>query len=114
MPNDGHDVTGRAIDADVRASRRSFLKNTALMALAAGALTACKGSAAAASPAATQKRASGAADGDASTGSSAARPAAVSAAAVAEEMDRMHEAGVKAFPAKTAGKGNQLLAPRLD
>jgi FtsP/CotA-like multicopper oxidase with cupredoxin domain len=26
----------------------------------------------------------------------------------------MHEKGVKAFPAKTAGKGNQLLKPRID
>jgi FtsP/CotA-like multicopper oxidase with cupredoxin domain len=25
----------------------------------------------------------------------------------------MHEAGIKAFPAKTAGKGNQLLAPKI-
>jgi len=32
----------------------------------------------------------------------------------ADEMDRMHEAGVKSFPAKTAGKGNQLLAPRME
>jgi len=29
-------------------------------------------------------------------------------------MDAMHEKGVKAFPAKTEGKGNQLLAPRLE
>jgi FtsP/CotA-like multicopper oxidase with cupredoxin domain len=29
-------------------------------------------------------------------------------------MDKMHEAGVKAFPAKTAGKGNQLMAPRIE
>jgi FtsP/CotA-like multicopper oxidase with cupredoxin domain len=28
-------------------------------------------------------------------------------------MDRMHEAGIKAFPAKTAGKGNQLLKPKI-
>jgi len=28
-------------------------------------------------------------------------------------MDAMHEAGIKAFPAKTAGKGNQLLAPKI-
>jgi manganese oxidase len=28
-----------------------------------------------------------------------------------EEMDRMHEAGIKAFPAKTSGQGNQPLAP---
>lgn len=29
-------------------------------------------------------------------------------------MDAMHEKGVKAFPAKTQGKGNQPLEPRLD
>ena len=29
-------------------------------------------------------------------------------------MDAMHETGVKAFPAKTEGKGNQLLEPRLE
>jgi manganese oxidase len=32
----------------------------------------------------------------------------------AEEMDRLHEAGVRAFPAKTAGLGNQLVAPRME
>jgi FtsP/CotA-like multicopper oxidase with cupredoxin domain len=32
----------------------------------------------------------------------------------ADAMDELHEKGVKAFPAKTAGKGNQLLKPRLD
>jgi manganese oxidase len=42
-----------------------------------------------------------------------AHPAPATAAAVAEEMDRMHEAGIKAFPAKTAGKGNQVLPPRV-
>jgi manganese oxidase len=37
-------------------------------------------------------------------------------AMTADEMDAMHEAGVKAFVAgvKTAGKGNQPLAPRLE
>ena len=29
-------------------------------------------------------------------------------------MDRHHEAGIKAFPAKTEGKGNQLLQPRME
>jgi FtsP/CotA-like multicopper oxidase with cupredoxin domain len=29
-------------------------------------------------------------------------------------MDRMHEAGVKAFPAPTQGKGNQPIEPRLE
>jgi FtsP/CotA-like multicopper oxidase with cupredoxin domain len=28
-------------------------------------------------------------------------------------MDAMHEKGVKAFPAKTAGKGNQPMEPRI-
>src|SRR5262245_22562569 len=32
---------------------------------------------------------------------------------IAEEMDAAHERGVKAFPAATEGKGNQLLAPRI-
>ena len=34
--------------------------------------------------------------------------------AAANAMDAMHEKGVKAFPAKTEGKGNQPLQPRLD
>jgi FtsP/CotA-like multicopper oxidase with cupredoxin domain len=39
---------------------------------------------------------------------------AVSAAlSASEQMDAMHEKGIKAFPAKTAGKGNQLLEPKL-
>ena len=32
----------------------------------------------------------------------------------ADEMDAMHEKGVKAFPAKTEGRGNQLIEPRLE
>src|SRR5262249_243958 len=31
----------------------------------------------------------------------------------ADAMDAMHEKGIKAFPAKTAGEGNQLLAPTI-
>lgn len=34
------------------------------------------------------------------------------ARAAADDMDAMHEKGIKAFPAKTAGKGNQPMAPR--
>ena len=33
---------------------------------------------------------------------------------LADEMDAMHEKGIKAFPATTAGKGNQVMAPRLE
>jgi len=32
----------------------------------------------------------------------------------ADAMDAMHEKGVKAFPAPTSGKGNQLLQPRIE
>lgn len=33
--------------------------------------------------------------------------------AKADAMDAMHEKGIKAFPAKTEGKGNQLMTPKL-
>ena len=41
-------------------------------------------------------------------------PPAPSAREKADQMDAMHEKGVKAFPAKTEGLGNQLLEPRMD
>jgi manganese oxidase len=52
------------------------------------------------------------ADSDQSGGTTAPHP--TSPAAPADDMDAMHERGVKAFPAKTEGKGNQLLAPRVE
>jgi FtsP/CotA-like multicopper oxidase with cupredoxin domain len=78
--------------------RRRFIRDGALAALAAGALAACRKTEAS-PPAAKQ---------------AAAPPPPPSAAERAAEMDRMHEAGIKAFPAKTEGKGNQLMQPRLD
>ncbi|HEY3365053.1 MAG TPA: copper oxidase [Symbiobacteriaceae bacterium] len=47
------------------------------------------------------------------TGHNAA-PAAASGAITWQDMDKMHEAGIKAFPAETAGKGNQTLQPDMD
>jgi len=41
-------------------------------------------------------------------------PAPDSTKMTAQQMDDMHEAGVKAFPAKTEGLGNQILQPTLD
>jgi len=87
-----------------KASRRDFLRNTAV--LASTALAGC----------AIDK--SGAQDlqqhdEDHRGGTMASNPAPVSPAAVAEAMDKMHEAGIRAFPAKTAGKGNQLLQPKI-
>ncbi|HEU5174588.1 MAG TPA: multicopper oxidase domain-containing protein [Gemmatimonadaceae bacterium] len=85
---------------------------------AASALAACK-------PATGQTSTAGssAAAADALTGHgpAAGAPAAAGAAMTleqkrkaADEMDAMHEKGVKAFPAATAGKGNQLLQPRIE
>lgn len=43
-----------------------------------------------------------------------AAAAATTQTARADAMDAMHEKGIKSFPAKTEGKGNQLLAPRVE
>ena len=77
--------------------RRSFLRRAAVTAIAGGAVAACK-------------------DTDASPSKSIAIAATKPAPALsaAETMDKMHEAGVKAFPAKTAGKGNQPIQPRME
>jgi FtsP/CotA-like multicopper oxidase with cupredoxin domain len=90
-----------------KGSRRDFLRNTAFTALAGSALAAC-------SVADSSAQTVQASDADHSGGSTAPNPVPVSAAAAAEAMDKMHEAGVKAFPVKTAGKGNQLMQPRMD
>ena len=83
-------------------TRRHFLyRGAAALALpaVAGALTACDD---------TSKPAKAAAG--------APQPATpvLSAREQSEVMDAMHEKGVKAFPAATKGKGNVLMAPRLE
>ena len=86
-------------------SRRDFLRKgaTAAVALPAFAsLTACSDTQPAARTAAAQAPATPPA------------PPELSARQKADQMDAMHEKGVKAFPAKTEGKGNQLLEPRLE
>src|SRR5688572_20444685 len=85
-------------------SRRAFLRDSGL-AMSAAAIAACANDNAAATPVAQN---SGGTMGAHDT------TKAATAAAAAEQMDAMHEAGIKAFPAKTAGKGNQLLAPRIE
>ncbi len=91
-------------------SRRAFLRTATLSAVGAGALIACGADAAP-----VPKQAAVAADPHAPPAAPAqaapATPASIRAAA--DKMDAMHEAGVKAFPAKTAGMGNQLLAPKI-
>ena len=90
-------------------NRRAFLKTTAVTAMTVGVLAACKENA----PPAKSAAVAAGHDSDESGGSMAAHPATTQGGSPADEMDRMHEAGIKAFPAKTKGKGNQLLAPTM-
>jgi FtsP/CotA-like multicopper oxidase with cupredoxin domain len=85
-----------------KTSRRGFLRDSAMTALVAGVATACKTNAVAAKAVDGHVMPTGGTMGPNDTAS------AVSA------MDAMHEKGIKAFPAKTAGKGNQLLVPRME
>jgi FtsP/CotA-like multicopper oxidase with cupredoxin domain len=105
-------------------SRRGFLRLSALGLAAGAAVAACKpeggaaGAAGAASADGNRSAANAAkpgampADSDHSGGSTAPHPAQT-ARAKADEMDAMHEKGIKSFPAKTEGKGNQPLAPKI-
>jgi manganese oxidase len=124
-----HDETGTTLDTVMHTptSRRSFLKWSGLAAAgaaAAGTLVACGDTAAQVPPVSTLPPATAASADDSHTaggaGHSNAAPASaevtptVSGLSKADEMDAMHEAGVKAFPAKTEGLGMQPLEPRLD
>ena len=83
-------------------SRRAFLKKGAVAVAipAVVGLGGCADTKAAAPPADTTKV--------------AAPPPEPTPRQKADAMDAMHEKGIKAFPAKTEGKGNQLLEPRLE
>ena len=91
------------------ASRRTFLRTGAAAAAAAlpvvAALGACGETRASERPAA---------DTSAAQRAQAVPPPAPSPREKADAMDAMHERGIKAFPARTEGKGNQLLAPRME
>ncbi len=97
-------------------TRRIFLRRSAFTAfLAPATLTALAACQPQAGAQARKVAAGAASDSDHSGGAMAPHPAPpVTPAGKAEEMDRMHEAGVKAFPAPTKGKGGQPLAPKMD
>jgi FtsP/CotA-like multicopper oxidase with cupredoxin domain len=87
-------------------SRRQFLQRGALAALtipAAATLASCADTASQAPNANPQ-----------AGGHDASPPAQPTARQSADQMDAMHEAGIKAFPAPTAGKGNQVMEPVMD
>jgi manganese oxidase len=107
-----------------RGSRREFLRLSAMgLAVPAGLsmLAACDKGGAGGTATAGGTTAAGAApakaphDTDQSGGTNAAHPTTpADARSRADQMDAMHEKGIKSFPAKTAGKGNQVLAPRME
>ena len=92
-----------------KTSRRGFLRDGSVAALAVGVAGACKPQAAK-SAAATNVQPGGQTGGTMGPHDTASG----SALATADAMDAMHEKGIKAFPAKTAGLGNQLMQPKLD
>ena len=99
-------------------SRRDFLR-TASITVGAGALAACSKSPAdtpAAGTATTPSTApaAGATGGTMGAHDTAKHAPATTVAGRADQMDALHEKGIKAFPAKTAGQGNQLLPPRVE
>ena len=96
-------------------SRRNFLKNASVGAAAVVALGACKAESTPSSGGTATKSAPGGGTMGAHETAAGASPATAAAQAqsAADRMDSMHEAGVKAFPAKTATWGNQLLQPRV-
>jgi FtsP/CotA-like multicopper oxidase with cupredoxin domain len=109
--------SGRLDDlATVATSRRAFLRTASLSAAGAAALAACgKTDAVAQAKAAVPDAAAttaGATGGTMGPHDTAHAPVA-SPTAAADAMDAMHEKGIKAFPAKTAGLGNQLMQPKL-
>ena len=91
-------------------SRRGFVSLLSTLGIGAVGLAACgsTGDAAAVAPAATSAT-------DTHAGMAIATPSTgTSGALTSDEMDRMHEAGVKAFPAKTEGLGGQPLEFRRE
>ncbi len=80
-------------------NRRQFLREGAAAALTVGVLAACRAKTA---------------EAVAATTPTTPPPPPPSPTAAADAMDAMCEKGVKAFPAKTEGKGNVLFAPRVE
>jgi manganese oxidase len=99
-------------------TRRNFLRTTAVTALAAG-VVACAQEPADSNEAAVVEPPRLPSDSDHSGGTNAPHPA-VPVGSASDQMDAMHEKGIKAFVGAitgkplTEGKGNQLLAPRMD
>ena len=105
-------------DKPATPSRRDFLRVASLgiaVPVATAALAACKTDEAPRAATAAAPVAGPHADSNHSGGTTAAHPRTpAEIRAAADEMDKHHEAGIKSFPAKTEGKGNQILQPRVE
>ncbi|HET7457511.1 MAG TPA: copper oxidase [Gemmatimonadaceae bacterium] len=112
--NDTAPALGAAALMQASGSRRAFLRSSALSAVAATALAAACKPADSKAQAPSGHGGGSVHDSDQSGGSMAAHPVTPDPRANADAMDAMHEKGIKAFPAKTEGKGNQLMQPRVE
>lgn len=115
MHTDEQHTDRDAAAAGPTATRRDFLRQGTLTALAVG-VAACTGAAAESNKTSGGASAAGNAahDAHAAAAAPAATPPKPGSREAADAMDAMHEAGIKAFPAKTAGKGNQVIEPRIE
>ncbi|HEX6910479.1 MAG TPA: copper oxidase [Longimicrobium sp.] len=96
-------------------SRRDFLRFSAMGLAAGAAVAACTPGAPESAAAAAPAAGTAPHDSNHSGGTTAPHPRTpAEIRAAADAMDAHHEAGIKAFPAKTEGKGNQLMQPRMD
>lgn len=113
MPNNSIALADRPLPAPT--SRRAFLRAASFTVASAGVLAAC-GTGAATETSIPAHAASDVMAGHGAAPVAAPAPAAPTPASIraaADAMDAMHEAGMKAFPAKTAGQGNVILAPTI-
>jgi len=85
-------------------SRRDFLRKTALTALVGGTAAACG-----IPDSGAQTTRAG--DADSSGGTMAPNPVPVSPAAAADAMDKMHEAGIKAFQRRRPARETSRSSP---
>src|SRR5690348_11510446 len=99
---------------DKSTSRRRFLREGGIAALTAGVISGCKPSSAKTPGVAQQATPAGGPPTGGTMGPHDTVVGGAAALANADAMDAMHEKGIKAFPAKTAGLGNQIMQPKLD
>lgn len=99
---------------DKTTTRRRFLREGGIAAIVAGVATACKADGAKGASVAQQAKAAGNAGATGGTMGAHETAGVATALANADAMDAMHEKGIKAFPAKTVGAGNQPMKPRIE